>query len=262
MNLLQEIVANKRKEVAEARRIRPFSVVLAQAREAAPPRGFAWALRRGDRVALIAEVKRASPSKGPLHPTLDPATLARTYASAGADAVSVLTEGKWFQGSWEDLHAARAAVTVPVLRKDFIVDPWQVWETRAEGADALLLIVRALEDPLFRELLAASREAGLAALVEVHDEAEMLRAVDAGAEVIGINNRNLDTFVTDLSVTERLAPLVPRGRTIVGESGISSRADVERLARAGVHAILVGEELVRSPDPAATIQVLLGSRAR
>ncbi len=262
MNILREIVANRRKEVEEAKRLRPLSVVLAQAREVPAPRDFAWALRRGDRVALIAEVKRASPSKGPIAPDLDPSALARTYASAGADAISVLTERKWFLGSWEDLHAARAAVSVPVLRKDFIVDPWQVWESRAEGADALLLIVRALEDALFRELLAASREAGLAALVEVHDEAETQRAVDAGAEIVGINNRNLDTFVTDLAVTERLVPLVPRGRTIVGESGISTRADVERLARAGVHAILVGEELVKSPDASATIQRLLGTEKR
>ncbi len=257
MKILEEIVAHKRREVEEAKRLHPFSEVLARARQAPPPRGFAWALRRGDRVALIAEVKRASPSKGPIKPDLDPAALAAAYASGGADALSVLTERKWFLGSWEDLHAARAAVKLPVLRKDFIVDPWQVWETRAEGADALLLIVRALEDPRFRELLQASREAGLAALVEVHDEAEMLRAVDAGAEVIGINNRNLDTFVTDLATTERLAPLAPRGTTLVGESGISSRADVERLCRAGVHAVLVGEELVKSPDAAEAVRRLL-----
>ena len=262
MNILQEIVAHKRREVAEAKGLHPFSEVLARARQSPPPRGFAWALRRGDRAALIAEVKRASPSKGPIRPDLDPAALAAAYASGGADALSVLTERKWFLGSWEDLHAARAAVTLPVLRMDFIVDPWQGFESRAEGADALLLIVRALEDPLFRELLQAAREAGLAALVEVHDEAEMLRAVDAGAEVIGINNRNLGTFVTDLSVTERLAPLVPRGVTLVGESGISSRADVERLRRAGVHAILVGEELVKSPDPRQAIRRLLDSPER
>lgn len=259
MNILQEIVANKRAEVAEARRARPFSVVLAQAREAAPPRDLAGALRRADRVALVAEVKRASPSKGPLAPGLDPAKLASQYASAGADAISVLTERKWFLGSWDDLRAARGAVAVPVLRKDFIVDPWQVWETRAEGADALLLIVRALEDSLFRELLAASREAGLAALVEVHDEGELDRTAAAGATIIGVNNRNLDTFVVDLAVTERLAPKAPPGATLVGESGISSRADVERLRRAGVHAILVGEELVKSADPALAIGRLLGS---
>ncbi len=259
MNILQEIVENKRAEVAEARHARPFSVVLAQAREAAPPRDFAGALRRDDRITLIAEVKRASPSKGPLAPGLDPARLASQYASSGADAISVLTERKWFLGSWDDLRAARGAVAVPVLRKDFIVDPWQVWETRAEGADALLLIVRALEDVLFRELLAASREAGLATLVEVHDEAELDRAAAAGATILGINNRNLDSFVVDLAVTERLAPRAPRGATIVGESGISSRADVERLRRAGVHAILVGEELVRSTNPGDAVRRLLST---
>jgi indole-3-glycerol phosphate synthase len=204
---------------------------------------------------VIAEVKRASPSKGAIRANLDPAALAASYAAAGAAALSVLTDGPFFQGSLADLEAARTAVRLPVLRKDFVIDPLQVLEARAAGADAVLLIVAALEEARLRELLAVAREQGMEALVEVHSRAELERALGAGAGIVGINNRDLRTFRTDIEVTRQLLAYTG-GRTIVSESGIDEAATVRSLEAAGVHAFLVGEALLRAPDPGEALRKL------
>ncbi|MCS7207282.1 MAG: indole-3-glycerol phosphate synthase TrpC [Dehalococcoidia bacterium] len=257
--ILEAILQEKRREVDAQKGRLPLAHLERQVAGLPPPLNLSGALW-GPPVRLMAEVKRASPSKGALNPHLDPVALATTYAHSGAAAISVLTD-RHFQGSLDDLRRVAEAVHplgIPVLRKDFILDVYQLYEARAAGADGVLLIVAALTQ---EELTALLREAGrlwLQCLVEVHTEAEMERALAAGAEIIGINNRDLHTFHTDLAVTERLAPRVPRGKVVVSESGIATRQDVVRVQRAGVHAILVGEALVTSPDPAAKIRELLG----
>lgn len=256
LDILDRIVGTKRSEVSKLRA--RWAELGATAASAPPPRDFAGALRKRSEVALIAEVKRRSPGAGEIRPELQPASIARGYAASGASAVSVLTDLEYFGGSLEDLSAVKAAVSVPVLRKDFVIDPIQVTEARAAGADAVLLIVRILEDPLLAELQAAATEHGLCALVEVHDAPELERAVAVGAKVIGINNRDLRTFTTDLDVTIRLLAGVPSDTLVVSESGIRARADVERLGREGVHAVLVGETLLRAPDPAEAARQLSG----
>lgn len=260
-DILLRIVRTKRREVEELRARR--AEILSKAGDAAPVRNFGAALRRtggdgvsgaagkGERVALVAEVKRRSPGAGEIRPGLDPADLARGYAERGASAISVLTDREYFGGSLEDLAAVKAAVSVPVLRKDFTVDPLQVAEARGAGADAILLIVRILDDPLLRELADSAREHGVAALVEVHDRAELERAVDVGASIIGINNRDLSTFTTDLATTLDLLSHVPPDTVVVSESGIRTPGDVDRLGARGVDAVLVGESLLRADDPAA-----------
>lgn len=258
-SVLDTIVAAKRAEVVT---LRPSASSLRRAAEAVPPaRGLGKALRQNSTVAVISEVKRRSPSAGWIREGADVATIARGYEAAGAAAISVLTDAEWFGGSLDDLRAVRAAVAVPVLRKDFVVDPVQVWEARAAGADAVLLIVRILDDRALRTLLDVAREAGLDALVEVHDERELARALAAGATIVGVNNRDLAVFRTDLAVTERLAPGVPSGVVLVAESGIATAAEVDRLGAVGVDAVLVGESLMREPDPGAAAQRLVG-RAR
>ena len=217
----------------------------------------------GDEVRLIAEVKRASPSRGMLRRHLDPVALARTYAENGAAAVSVLTEGPHFQGSLEHLWEVKEALTpyrTPVLRKDFIFDSYQVYESRAYGADAILLIVGILTPKRLEELLNLSRELYLQCLVEIHDEKELEVALEVGAEVIGINNRDLRTFHTDVSLSERLVRLIPRGKIVVSESGISTREVALNLKRRGIHAVLVGEALVVASDVAAKVRELVTSR--
>lgn len=248
-SILAAIVEAKRAEVdallpgrAELRR---------RAESADAPRPFTAALRSREKVALIAEIKRRSPSAGPIRPDLSVEEVARTYESAGASALSVLTDREWFGGALADLERARAAVRLPVLRKDFLLDEVQVWEARAAGADAVLLIARILDDARLRALHALATELGMGVLVEVHDGAELERALAAGAEIVGVNNRDLATFRTDLSVAVGLAERVPAGRVLVAESGIRTPADVDRLAAAGVDAILVGESLMRSGDVAA-----------
>jgi indole-3-glycerol phosphate synthase len=230
-----------------------------QASDAQAPRGFAAALAGPD-IGIIAEVKKASPSRGVLREDFDPLWLATRYAEGGAAAISVLTETTHFQGQLSYLGAIRERLPEgpPLLRKDFIFDEYQVHEARAAGADAILLIVAILEQPLLESLLATASESGLDALVEVHDEAEMERAALSGATLIGINNRDLHTFDVDLATTERLAPLAPSGATIVAESGIFTRDDMARLQRCGVHAVLIGESLVTAPDPAIKLKELLG----
>lgn len=248
-SVLDTIVAAKREEARVLER--RLDGLRSAARSAPPARGFARALRRPDVVAVIAEVKRRSPSAGWIRPDADAATVARGYAQSGASAVSVLTDREWFGGTLADLRAVREAVALPVLRKDFVVSEAQIWEARAAGADAVLLIVRILEDAELTALVRVARDAGVDALVEVHDEVELERAIGAGAEVVGVNNRDLSVFRTNLAVSERLAGLIPPDVVVVGESGIAAPSDVDRLGRAGVDAVLIGERLMRSSDPGA-----------
>ena len=248
--LLDEIMAWKRQEVAKVKRERPLATLRALAATVPKPLDFAGALRAPG-VSLIAEVKRASPSRGLLCHDFDPERLARTYVTHGAAAISVLTDARFFQGKLEHLTQVKETVVaqgrpVPVLRKDFIFDPYQVWEARVAGADAILLIVAVLGERDLRDLLAETRRLGMEALVEVHNEQELARALTAGARIIGINNRDLRTFTVDLGVTERLRPLVPPDIVVVSESGIHTPEDVKRLAALGVDAILVGEAFVRA----------------
>ncbi len=254
---LRPILERVRWRLDERRAFVPLPVVVEKA-SARPATLSLNAVLHGLGIQLIAEVKRASPSKGPLNLDLNVTSLARAYEASGAAAISVLTEGGSFHGSLLDLHIARAAVGVPLLRKDFIVDPYQVWEARAWGADAVLLIVAILSAHELNNLLAECQCAGLEALVEVHDERELEQALAADAQIIGINNRDLRDFTVSLDVTERISPLVPAGRTLVSESGIRTRADVERLEGMGVKGVLVGETLVTAPDPATKIKELLG----
>lgn len=230
-----------------------------RAADTAQPRAFEASLRRSDgRIGLIAEVKKASPSAGVICPDFDPVRIAKRYEAAGADCLSVLTDQRFFQGHLDYLTAIRSEVELPLLRKDFTIDPYQIYEARAAGADAILLIVAALTPGQIQEYAGLARDLGMAALVEVHTQEEMRIALAAQATLIGINSRDLKTFVTDLAVIERLATMVPPSATLVGESGIKSAADVLRLRNAGVHAILVGETLMRSPDIVAAVQALLG----
>lgn len=252
--MLDEIIAHKRCELQDREEATPLGEVCRRAAAASPPRPFALSAR----MSLIAEVKRRSPSKGPLSLDLDPVEQARAYEAGGASAISVLTDRRYFGGSFEDLAAVRAAVQLPVLCKDFILSPYGVYEARSWGADIVLLIVAALDDRSLIQLHGCVRELGMTPLVEVHDQHELARAIAAGAELIGINNRDLTDFAVDLLTTEYLAPLVPDDITVVSESGIATRGDVERVARAGARVVLVGETLVRSADPAATIRELLG----
>jgi len=262
--ILDRIVAAKRQELERRRQEEPLGVLRTRLPQAPPTRSLAQALR-GPSLGLIAEVKRASPSRGVLRGDLDPQALARTYAGSGAAAISVLTEEQHFQGSLDDLKAVRAALDgcgdtrLPLLRKDFLFDAYHLFEARAYGADAVLLIAAVLNPALLAELLALARTLGLECLVEVHDEQELERALAADAQVIGINNRDLRTFEVDLALSERLRPLIPEDRVVVAESGIHSRADVERLRALGVNAVLIGEALVTADDPAAKIGELLGA---
>ena len=259
--ILNEICRRKREEIAREKSTVSLAAVRAEMASAPPPRDFAAALRAPG-ISLIAEVKRASPSKGLLHPDLDPVALVRTYETSGAAAISVLTDEHYFQGSLDDLRAVRKSIDLPVLRKDFILDPYQVYQARAAGADAGLLIVAALNNTELQTLLHLIEGLGMAALIEVHDVAELERALGVdlapGRRIIGINNRNLHTFEVDLGTTEKLRPLVPPEVILVSESGIHSRADVERLAATGADAILVGEAMVRAQDVSAKVQELLG----
>lgn len=258
---LAKILAAKRALVADRKSETKESELKARARAQAAPRGFADALRRtiaGGRFALITEIKKASPSGGLIRPDFDPAALARAYQRGGSTCLSVLTDGPFFQGRDEDLAAARDACALPVLRKDFMLDPYQVWEARAIGADCILLIVAALSDDEMKRLEAAAQEAGLDVLVEVHDEAELARALKLATPLIGINNRNLKTLKTDIATTERLAALVPEGRIVVSESGLKTHADLARMSRAGARAFLIGESLMREADVEAATKALIG----
>lgn len=257
---LAEILATTRAEVARRRRSEPLAALEDLAAAQGRTRGFKTALEQriaAGGFALIAEVKKASPSKGLIREQFDPADHARDYAAGGAACLSVLTDAPFFQGHEDYLIAARQAVELPVLRKDFMVDPWQVIESRAIGADAILLIVAALDDAQMAEIEAAAFERGMDVLVEVHDEAELERAARLRSRLIGVNNRDLRTFRTDLATTERLAPRAPSDALLVGESGIASHADCLRLAECGVRAFLVGESLMRAEDITVATMALL-----
>ena len=256
--ILTEIVAAKKVELDRLKVDVPLPEVERRIEDTSPPLNLAGALW-SDSIRVIAEVKRASPAKGLLRADLDAGLLASSYADNGAAAVSVLTNKDHFQGSIEDLEAVHGAVNargIPVLRKEFVFDPYQVYEARAHGADAVLLIVAMLDPVLLGELHSLTQELWMQSLVEVHDEAQLEQALQVDAEIIGINNRDLRTFRTDLEVTERLAPAVPAGKIVVSESGVSSRENIDRVKAAGAHAVLVGEALVTAPDPGARLREL------
>ena len=261
MNKLEQICATKREEVAARKRMRSLADLDASAREQTAPRGFRSALERAERsgFGLIAEIKKASPSKGLIREDFHPAAHARAYAAGGAACLSVLTDAPYFQGHEDYLVEARSSCELPVLRKDFMVDTWQVAEARALGADAILIIVAALDDGAMVEIERAAVEYGMDVLVEVHDRAEMERAALLQSRLIGVNNRDLRTFSTDLATTEALAPLAPEGSLLVGESGISRFEDCQRLSLAGVNSFLVGESLMRQRDVEAATRMLLGN---
>lgn len=257
MGVLDDILATKRDEVTVLRRPDTRDLLRRTALDAPPTRDFAGALRRADgTLGVISEIKRRSPSKGDLAPELDPAQIAAAYERGGASALSVLTDRPSFGGAISDLQDARAACGLPVLRKDFIIDAVQVDEARAVGADAVLLIVAALDDAALRDLHEHADALGLAVLVEAHDETEVGRAVDAGARIVGVNSRSLQTFGEDLSVAERLRARIPTDSIAVAESAIRSADDAARMAAAGFDAVLVGEALVRSSDPAALVAAM------
>ena len=260
-DVLARITAYKREEVAARKAARPQDAVETAARDASPPRGFREALQlrfyETGRPALIAEIKKASPSKGLIRADFDPPALAAAYERGGATCLSVLTDGPSFQGDDAFLTAAREATALPCLRKDFLVDPWQVAESRALGADCILIILAMIDDALAADLLAEARRLGMDVLVETHDEAEMERATRLNADLVGINNRSLRSFEVDLANTEVLAMLSPPKALLVAESGIFTREDVARVAAAGSKAILVGESLMRQADVEAATQELL-----
>ena len=257
--ILDQIVADNLRELEARKYSFPLNELKRAASEQPPSLDFASALR-GDRIQLIAEVKKASPSMGIIRPDFNPVEIAQTYASNGASAISVLTETKYFQGSLDHLKAIRTALgnkRLPLLRKDFLCDPYQVYESRAYGADSLLIIVAILTPEKLEELLGLSHELNMSCLVEVHNEAELEIALRSGARIIGINNRDLTTFAVDLTTTERLRPLIPPDRIVVSESGIKEHSDMEKLKKWSVDAVLIGEALMLAPDIAAKMKELL-----
>lgn len=259
-NVLIQIIDHKRGEVAEAKRLRPANGLQEQLAHAPAVRDFAQALRSKSDMALIAEVKKASPSAGIIRTDFDPVAIAKTYEQHGAACLSVLTDEKFFQGHLDYLRAVRSAVQIPVLRKDFIIDRYQVLEARAAGADCILLIAECLDDCHLRDLYFYASELGMESLIEIYDPENLDRVLKLEPALVGVNNRDLRSFVTDLDHTIRLAPRLAPATLLVSESGIKTRADVDRLRAGGARAILVGETLMRSPDIGQAVDELLGTR--
>lgn len=257
-DVLARIVETKRREVAAAKARVPLTELHRRCADLPPCRGFEQAIRSADGLAVIAEVKKASPSAGVIRADFDPVAIARTYERHGASCLSVLTDEAYFQGNLEYMTTARAAVNIPVLRKEFIIDPYQLAEARAAGADAVLLIAECLPSAQMKELNAAARELGLDVLIELHDADQLLRVLDTGATLVGINNRDLRTFTTRLEHTLDLLPHIPPSVAVVSESGIRTNAEMRRLQSAGVRAVLVGESLMRASDIGAALDVLRG----
>ena len=261
---LTKIVDDKRRHVAACKERRSQGECETLARAAEPPRGFARALKAAiaaGRYGLIAEIKKASPSKGLIRPDFDPPSLARSYERGGATCLSILTDEPYFQGKDEFLTQARAAVKLPALRKDFMIDPYQVAEARALGADCILLIMACLDDQLAAELARLAHLYGMDVLVEVHDGEELERALGIDGDLVGVNNRNLKTLAVDLATTEQLAPRVPKDRVLVAESGLGSAADLARMAKVGASAFLIGESFMRKPDVEAAVREILVKQA-
>lgn len=261
---LTRITADTAKHVASCKAARPMGLVEDTAKKADAPRGFATALKAAiaaGRYGLIAEIKKASPSKGLIRPDFDPPSLARAYERGGATCLSILTDEPYFQGKDEFLVAARAATKLPVLRKDFMIDPYQIVEARALGADCVLLIMACLDDRLAAELAALAHQWGMDVLVEVHNGEELERALKIEGDLIGVNNRNLKTLAVDLATTEQLAPRVPKDRVLVAESGLGSPADLARMARVGASAFLIGESFMRKPDVEVAVREILTRKA-
>ena len=259
-DILNEIVAVKRTELASALERRPLALMRADAESRILTRDFEGAMRQridAGRNAVIAEIKKASPSKGVIRADFEPADIAQTYAEHGAACLSVLTDQQFFQGSVDYLKQARASCQLPVLRKDFLIDPYQVYESRVMGADAILLIAACLDDAQMRDMEAIARDLFMAVLVEVHDAAELERALRLKTPLVGINNRNLRTFEVSLDTTIALKASVPQDKLVITESGIAERADVERMNAAGIHGFLIGEAFMRAPDPGAAMASLL-----
>jgi len=254
--ILDEIVAHKRTELAARKREQPLAELKSRLNDAPKPRGFADALSQPG-LSVIAEVKRKSPAKGVLNQSVDPGEQASLYADAGARAVSVLTDQRYFDGTNADLEGVRSRVELPLLRKDFTIDEYHVYEARAIGADAILLIVRAIEQGELTDFQALAHELGMDVLVEVHNEGELERALAAGTQIVGINNRDLGTMQVDVATTRRLRPLVPSGVTVISESGIRSPEDVRAVTAAGIDGILVCEALMSAGDPGATLRAFL-----
>lgn len=258
MNWLQDILENKRAEIAQRKQSVSPGTIRMKAERSEPQPPFEQSLRAAP-VGLIAEVKRRSPSAGTIRDPFDAVEIATTYEAAGATAISVLMDERFFGGGEKDIRSIRKAVKLPLLYKEFVIDEWQIWHARFMGASAVLLIAAALEDAKLKRFMQCCRDARIEALVEVHDEAEARRAVDAGAKVIGVNNRDLKTFHTSLAVTEKVARLIPHSSLLVSESGIKTADDVKRVSDAGAGAILVGESLLRQPDLAGAVRALMSN---